>query len=340
MELWSKAVPRHHVKPAARCTTKGASFAPTGGFPCSVGLASFAALGKSLRPRTARHYKGDAGDTSGVSEVTRNSQEVATAFRHGMPSTAGLIVITCTLLVLLLGMITSMESGNMLIEIDHNLHSYLLSSLRLDPALFKDVSNKLDDTAQFLCWLTALASLASSTEDGALLLLAVPGGLQFVRFCQGVLKAGFHRARPSNMVSDFSYPSAHTARFTFCAATILLLLLPRLKNHHKKSVSLDHWLAVAFGAWILMGSCRMLADAHWFSDTLGGAALGVDVAAFVELCLLFLQALSLQEKCSVGDGCEEMHQKTQNPCNLFVSIDHYKRAPAMRDQHVAGKVEC
>lgn len=38
-----------------------------------------------------------------------------------------------------------------------------------------------------------------------------------------------------------------------------------------------------------MGSCRMLADAHWFSDTVGGATLGVDVAAAVEICALLLQ---------------------------------------------------
>lgn len=52
------------------------------------------------------------------------------------------------------------------------------------------------------------------------------------------------------------------------------------------------WLGVAVGAWLVMGSLRVLADAHWASDTIGGASLGVGAAAFEDLVLLMPLASS------------------------------------------------
>ena len=200
-----------------------------------------------------------------------------------------IIVIASSLLVWLLGVVATDESGNWLIVADQSLHAYMSDQTTgSDHLFFNDVSNKLDDLMQYSSWLVALLNLLSFNQEGTLLFLTVPGGLQIVRFCQKMLKAGFHRIRPSGMVSDFSYPSAHTARFAFCASLILLVLLPQFTGRERRT-TLDQWFLTALAAVILMGSCRMLADAHWFSDTVGGAALGVDVAAAVEICVLLLQ---------------------------------------------------
>ena len=201
------------------------------------------------------------------------------------------VIIISSLLVLLLGVTATAtnESGNLLIATDEALHSYMLEQTKdSDHLFFNDVSNKLDDLIQTLSWIAALLNLVNFNE-GAGLLLTVPGGLQLVRFVQKMLKAYFHRLRPSGMLTDFSYPSAHTARFAFCASLILLVLLPRLSGKDRATVTMDQWFLIALAAWSIMGSCRMLADAHWLSDTLGGAALGVDIAALVEICVLVSQ---------------------------------------------------
>ena len=200
----------------------------------------------------------------------------------------GVITIS-SLLVLLLGVTATNEPGNLLIATDEALHSYMLEQTKdSDHLFFNDVSNKLDDLIQSLSWIAALLNLVNFNE-GAGLLLTVPGGLQLVRFVQKTLKAYFHRLRPSGMLTDFSYPSAHTARFAFCVSLILIVLLPRLSGKDRATVSMDQWFLIALAAWSVMGSCRMLADAHWLSDTVGGAALGVDIAALVEICVLVSQ---------------------------------------------------
>ena len=256
------------------------------GLQCATALA---ALGKASRPRITRRYKGD--DVASSEEIDSDR----------LPSRW--VLLTCTLLVPLLGVLATSGPGNILPDIDTALHAKMFGTMKIDSLAFSNVSNKLDDAAQFLSWMAALANLISLDQRGVLLFLSMPGGLQIVRLCQQSLKAGFHRARPSSVVPDFSYPSAHTARFTFCVALTLLVLLPRLKDGKAASASnpsLEQWLVVAIGAWIIMGSCRMLSDAHWFSDTLGGAALGADVAAFMELCIVTLQAWFLEKNCRAG----------------------------------------
>lgn len=84
-----------------------------------------------------------------------------------------------------------------------------------------------------------------------------------------LLKHLFGRARPEDMivVSDFgSFPSGHVAN----AATIAVALgviVPRLAV----------WIAGAFYV-VLMAISRTYLGAHWLSDTIGGALVGVGVA--------------------------------------------------------------
>ncbi|MCC4909016.1 phosphatase PAP2 family protein [Microbacterium sp. cx-59] len=83
------------------------------------------------------------------------------------------------------------------------------------------------------------------------------------------LKHLFGRARPEDIlvVSDYgSYPSGHVANAATLAA-ILVVLHPRI------------WTAIAASVWVvIMALSRTYLHAHWLSDTLGGALVGVGIA--------------------------------------------------------------
>jgi len=84
-----------------------------------------------------------------------------------------------------------------------------------------------------------------------------------------VMKHVFARERPEHMIvtSDFgSFPSGHTANAA-TAAAVLVFFVPRA------------WTTVVAVAYVLlMAICRTYVGAHWFSDTVGGALVGVGVA--------------------------------------------------------------
>lgn len=83
-----------------------------------------------------------------------------------------------------------------------------------------------------------------------------------------LLKSLFGRARPEDILvqSDFgSFPSGHTANAAVIAMTFAVLF-PRV------------WVWCAGCAYVLlMAWSRSLLGAHWLSDTLGGALVGVGV---------------------------------------------------------------
>eukprot|EP00931_Biecheleriopsis_adriatica_P102169 TRINITY_DN77184_c0_g1_i1.p1 TRINITY_DN77184_c0_g1~~TRINITY_DN77184_c0_g1_i1.p1 ORF type:complete len:219 (-),score=49.20 TRINITY_DN77184_c0_g1_i1:31-687(-) len=121
-------------------------------------------------------------------------------------------------------------------------------------------------------------------KESLILALAAPAGLQATKLLASACKASFHRIRPSELLPDFSYPSAHTSRFVFCAVFVACVLLPRLL----KKPGTPEWLGTAALAWLIMGSTRVLADVHWLSDAAGGALLGLGMASATKLLLLGL----------------------------------------------------
>lgn len=85
------------------------------------------------------------------------------------------------------------------------------------------------------------------------------------------------RARPEDLmvVSDYgSFPSGHTANAA-TIALVLWLLIPRVG------------VAIAGVIWVLlMAFARTMLSAHWLTDTLGGAMLGVGAALLMAAALL------------------------------------------------------
>lgn len=87
-----------------------------------------------------------------------------------------------------------------------------------------------------------------------------------------VLKQLYGRARPEDIiiVSDYgSFPSGHVANAA-TLATAAVVLFPRV------------WVLLVGAAWVLlMALSRTALHAHWLSDTVGGALIGVGMVLLV-----------------------------------------------------------
>jgi len=87
-----------------------------------------------------------------------------------------------------------------------------------------------------------------------------------------LMKVGFGRARPDQILLSLdspSFPSGHTAN----AATIVVLLALLLRRR---------WIAaVGAGYIVLMALSRTYLGAHWVTDTVGGILVGAAMAVLV-----------------------------------------------------------
>ena len=109
------------------------------------------------------------------------------------------------------------------------------------------------------------------------------------------LKELFHRVRPSTLHKTFSFPSGHTTAATFLIGGLLFSLLPAALAGQADAVSADkseieqsqnpQLGSTALAVWVIAAmttACgRILADAHWLSDTMAGGALGALLVALL-----------------------------------------------------------
>jgi membrane-associated phospholipid phosphatase len=112
------------------------------------------------------------------------------------------------------------------------------------------------------------------------LALSVPGGM----LLNALIKYAFHRQRPSFddplvTLTTFSFPSGHTMGATVFYGTLAAYLLTRIASTTMQVLV----LAVALLLIALTALSRVYLGAHYLSDVLAAAALGV---AWVTLCLI------------------------------------------------------
>jgi membrane-associated phospholipid phosphatase len=129
------------------------------------------------------------------------------------------------------------------------------------------------------------------------------------------LKDAFARVRPSTLHHTYSFPSGHTSAAVFIVGALVVVLLPltvQLLQEKAASSSssmsqqsdgsdvsavaaetcsnswpgLDMWSALGMwgAAWLVTATGRVLADAHWVTDTLAGGMLAVAVVSALAQC--------------------------------------------------------
>eukprot|EP00877_Chromochloris_zofingiensis_P008551 jgi/Chrzof1/394/Cz01g14080.t1 len=115
-----------------------------------------------------------------------------------------------------------------------------------------------------------------------------------------MLKKTFARVRPSELHHDtFSFPSGHTTAAVFMTGVLLIVLLPRAaqaSNTSSTTVTNRKLLLPASGvlrvwgaAWATTACGRVLADAHWLSDTLAGGCLGIACVSVVACAVNYVE---------------------------------------------------
>ena len=89
----------------------------------------------------------------------------------------------------------------------------------------------------------------------------------------------FHRQRPDQAHHrDWAFPSGHTANAAFLSSALALLLAK------DDDAPVGHVVAATAIATTAVATGRILVDAHWLSDTIAGACIGIffaTLAAFL-----------------------------------------------------------
>lgn len=131
-----------------------------------------------------------------------------------------------------------------------------------------------------------------------------------------VLKNHYQRTRPQLGLTSYAFPSGHTCATTVCCGLALFALLDPVTRSvfgnddddaeekvqpTKKSTTAPHdtfvrimWIA----AIATTGTCRVLGNRHWVSDTAGGAALGT---AFLAVALMAIETIEKQTESDASE---------------------------------------
>ncbi|WP_185203514.1 phosphatase PAP2 family protein [Glaciihabitans sp. INWT7] len=132
--------------------------------------------------------------------------------------------------------------------------------------------NQLGGGSIALFVVPAIAAVALLVTRGVLAALVVLPLRPITQWAVESLKAIFERPRPPHReiaVSLSAYPSGHSA-----VAASLIVVLALLVRHR--------WFTVFGVVYVVaMGYSRLYLNVHWFTDTLGGTALGVAIGLVV-----------------------------------------------------------
>lgn len=147
-----------------------------------------------------------------------------------------------------------------------------------DEAKYDSVTGRaLSNIAPSLLVATAASCAATPPKDRRRA-LAVAGTWTFVNPVVFGLKELFHRDRPDPVHHrEFSFPSGHTANAAFLSACLFTILLPPLRRPKldESNATPPIFIAIATICTASVAAGRVLTEAHFLSDTLAGACLGL-----------------------------------------------------------------
>ena len=138
-------------------------------------------------------------------------------------------------------------------------------------------------TAPVMILVSVYLTLRRRWEALAFWFLAMVGSQLLI----GPMKNLYERARPPLPLvetSGFSFPSGHAVAGAAIAVSLVIVLVPAGAKRRNLEM-----LAAAFA--VLMALSRVYLRAHWFSDALGGAALGAAVAIGAALLIHRIEAM-------------------------------------------------
>jgi membrane-associated phospholipid phosphatase len=181
---------------------------------------------------------------------------------------AAIVAFCCLALVVALGFLFAHQSHGL--AIDHAVDSWVMS-LHIRSSTLELVSRLGDPPAMtVMTGALAIACLGVRRLTGAL--LAVVGVLVASGLTEGLLKPLVHRT--ITVDHYLTYPSGHTTGlFALSTALAVVLLSPRSGRPHP-AVRIGA-VGVAVVVSCLVGMAMIGLDFHYFTDTIGGAAVGI-----------------------------------------------------------------
>ena len=141
----------------------------------------------------------------------------------------------------------------------------------------------LSNVAPALACITGIACAATSAPRGRgehasnldrRRVFAVAGSWALMQPSIVGLKYFFKRQRPDPAHHfDPAFPSGHTANAAFLSGALAFLLVPSLLDKKQSGIGLP--MAFTALGTISVAAGRLLTEAHWLSDTLAGACIGL-----------------------------------------------------------------
>ena len=199
----------------------------------------------------------------------RHGQAARALLPAGARRPAALIAAGCLVVTLVLGVLTAHSSRPG--QLDATVGSWIQRTFGVHHGimlLLEDVGKPAE--VAVLTLVVALVCLAARRVNGAV--LAAVSVVVFALLTEYVVKPAVGRTLGGNLV----YPSGHTGAAVTLATVIVVLLLNPSRREFRRSVK----VAVVAGV-ALVGSAVAVAmialHAHYFTDTIGGAALAIGV---------------------------------------------------------------
>jgi membrane-associated phospholipid phosphatase len=183
---------------------------------------------------------------------------------------AAIVALCCLVLVVTLGFLFAHQGQGH--AIDHAVDSWVMG-LHIRSGTLESISRLGGLPAMtVMTGALAVACLVVRRLSGAL--LAVIGVLIALGLTEDVLKPLVHRT--ITVRHYLTYPSGHTtALFALSTALAVVLLSPRSGRPHP-AVRIGA-VVVAVAVSCLVGMAMIGLDFHYFTDTIGGAAVGIGV---------------------------------------------------------------